>query len=64
MSLLTRIKRLEVKAAPVVDVAAILNAARLRNTLGIPHPPSEPIPGTSPLAKALRAARKRCGITT
>jgi len=58
-----RIKKLEQKAVPVVDVVAILNAARERCALGIPHPPPEPITGTGPLAERQRRARKRCGIT-
>lgn len=61
MNLNTRLKKLEQKAAPVVDVAAILTEGRRRIAAGEPHPPSKPVHGNSPLAKAIRAARRRVG---
>ena len=63
MNLNTRLKKLEQKAEPVVDIAALLIEARRRVLAGEPHPAPRPVLGNSPLAKTLRAARMRCGIT-
>ena len=62
MSIATRLNDLEQRAIKSVDVAAILIEGRRRCRAGEPLPPSGPILGNSPLAKTLRAARKRCGI--
>lgn len=62
MTLLTRIRKLEQYAKPLVDVVAILNDARLRCAAGLPLPAATPMLATGRLADALRRARKRCGI--
>jgi hypothetical protein len=58
-----RIDDLERNSAGKVDVVGILIAGRENARLGLPRPPSLPVIGNSPTAKAVRAARLRLGLS-